>query len=97
MGDGKHSRPSLFASSDGIYWNFIHQKQFQCVDGCNVFFNPFRNVWSFSLQEQSAGFMRRARQYWESDSVMANLHNFSFAGTTSRLPCVVLWNGAAAR
>ena len=80
MADGKRGRPALFSSNNGIDWTFVHQKPFVCMDGCNMFYNPFRQVWSWSLREQTAGFMRRARRYWETASVTDTFHFISFPG-----------------
>ena len=59
MADGAKGKPTLFVSSDGIRWIYMHQLSFRCIDGCNFFYNPFRDVFSWSMREQTPGLMRR--------------------------------------
>jgi hypothetical protein len=62
-------RLELYVSPDGVHWQGIGQTG-TTDDRTTFFFNPFRNVWCFSLRaNQYLGSVSgRYRQYWESPS-----------------------------
>ena len=57
----------LYVSPDGVHWTAIGRTGYT-DDRTTFFFNPFRNVWCFSLRaNQYLGSVSgRYRQYWES-------------------------------
>jgi hypothetical protein len=54
----------LYTSPDGIHWR-ERGRSGPAGDRTTFFFNPFRNVWVFSLRDQSAADNHRFRRYWE--------------------------------
>ena len=61
---------SLYFSPDGIHWSDCVKRSGPCGDRTTVFFNPFRNVWAYSLRG-GLGDLGRVRQYWEDTDVLA--------------------------
>lgn len=57
----------LYASSDGVHWDAMGQTGY-AGDRSTFFYNPFRNVWVFSVraEEQTRRLEGRYRRYWES-------------------------------
>jgi len=53
---------SLFYSADGIHWSERITKSGPTGDRSTAFFNPFRGMWVYSIQESSYD---RRRSYWE--------------------------------
>ena len=60
-------RLELYASPDGVHWQGLGQTG-ATDDRTTFFFNPFRNVWCFSLRANQyfGSVSGRYRQYWES-------------------------------
>ena len=72
-GGGSRDRARAFLSEDGIDWG----KHIDCGttgDRSTMFYNPFRNVWVYSLRWTTTGFGGRCRSYWESDDFMKGMH-----------------------
>jgi len=61
---------TLRTSPDGIHWTPVIATSPSIGDRTTVFFNPFRNVWVFSLR---IGFHGRARAYREHADVVAGM------------------------
>lgn len=54
---------SLYFSADGIHWGDRVLRTVLTGDRSTVFYNPFRQVWVYSLRHGWSG--PRARRYWE--------------------------------
>lgn len=54
---------ATFFSPDGIHWSEKPLLTGSCGDRSTVFFNPFRNVWVYSIRHGWG--QPRARRYWE--------------------------------
>ncbi len=50
-------------SGDGIHWTERHPTDGDCGDRSTAFYNPFRQVWVFSIRMGWVG--ERQRRYWE--------------------------------
>jgi hypothetical protein len=61
------AKMSLLVSPDGVHWRPIGETPFT-FDRSTVFYNPFRQVWCFSLRdnERPTSISGRYRRYWES-------------------------------
>ena len=57
-------------SADGIHWGEPVIRSGPCGDRTTVFYNPFRDVWVYSLRASAPG-MGRSRRYWENKDVVA--------------------------
>ncbi|MCD6351309.1 MAG: glycosyl hydrolase family 32 [Armatimonadetes bacterium] len=56
----------VFYSADGIHWGKPVARTGPCGDRTTAFFNPFRQVWVYSLREYiREGGIGRCRRYWE--------------------------------
>ncbi|MDX9971380.1 MAG: hypothetical protein RBU21_00175 [FCB group bacterium] len=73
----------LFFSGDGIHWGELVDKSGPGGDRSTAFYNPFRNVWVFSIKDS---YFDRRRRYQENPDVVAGLR------WNHREP--VLWVGA---
>jgi hypothetical protein len=62
--DTHYAAYTLEASPDGVHWQRIVNKTGAIQDCSRVFYNPFRQVWAFSIKTGVAGFGRQ-RAYWE--------------------------------
>ena len=64
-------------SPDGIHWSQSVARSGRTKERNTVFLNPFRKVWVFSLREYlppvGSKTPERARRYWESTDLIANL------------------------
>lgn len=62
----------LYASADGIHWTPLGQSQ-PVLDRTTFFYNPFRQVWVFSLRgtQYPGSISGRYRQYWETPDFAA--------------------------
>lgn len=60
---------SIHFSADGIHWSEVTRSG-PCGDRTTVFYNPFRNVWVYSLRANAKG-LGRIRRYWENPDVIA--------------------------
>ncbi|MFQ5808137.1 MAG: glycosyl hydrolase family 32, partial [Armatimonadota bacterium] len=60
----------VYFSADGIHWDEPVFRSGPCGDRTTVFYNPFRNVWVYSLRASAPG-MGRSRRYWENADVVA--------------------------
>ncbi|MBY0493519.1 MAG: glycosyl hydrolase family 32 [Cyanobacteria bacterium] len=62
----------LYTSPDGVHWTGIGRTGFT-DDRSTFFFNPFRNVWCFSLRANQylGSISGRFRKYWESPDFAA--------------------------
>ena len=63
---------SLHFSGDGIHWGPRVLRTGSTGDRTTVFFNPFRNVWVYSLRHGWGE--PRARRYWEVKDLLAGPH-----------------------
>jgi len=63
-------RVSVYFSADGIHWGEPVVGSGPCGDRTTVFYNPFRDVWVYSLRASAPG-MGRSRRYWENPDVIA--------------------------
>ena len=75
----------LYTSADGIHWR-ERGRSGPAGDRTTFFFNPFRNVWVFSLRDQMAGGLGRFRRYWETPDFLT--------GARWRANQPVLWTAA---
>lgn len=62
--DTHYAAYTLEASPDGVHWQRIVNKTGAIQDCSRIFYNPFRQVWAFSIKTGVAGFGRQ-RAYWE--------------------------------
>ena len=53
----------LFFSADGIHWGDVLTKSGRMGDRSTVFFNPFRNVWVYSIKDSYFDRRRRYRDH----------------------------------
>ncbi|MGD8238777.1 MAG: hypothetical protein PVH68_09510, partial [Armatimonadota bacterium] len=60
----------VYFSGDGIHWGEPVIRSGPCGDRTTVFYNPFRDVWVYSLRASAPG-MGRSRRYWENADVVA--------------------------
>ena len=67
--DGKGRALSVFFSADGIHWNDCVARSGPLGDRSTAFFNPFREVWVYSIR--GGGDIGRCRQYREHADVLA--------------------------
>ena len=63
--DGGHHALEVLLSADGIHWRKVGESG-PSGDRTTFFHNPFRNVWVFSLRDETIAGMGRYRRYWES-------------------------------
>ena len=63
---------TLHFSPDGIHWGAPALRTGAVGDRSTVFFNPFRNVWVYSLRDKWGE--PRARRYWEVKDLIAGPH-----------------------
>jgi hypothetical protein len=63
--NGSENAMLLFESPDGIHWRRVGRTG-PSGDRSTLFWNPFRNVWVFSLRTEHLGGPGRFRRYWES-------------------------------
>jgi hypothetical protein len=75
---------ALFVSPDGVHWSGPAAASPRTGDRTTAFYNPFRNVWVFSLRAGNR--YGRIRQYWE--------HRDAVAGVQWKPSDPVLWVGA---
>jgi len=61
---------SVYFSPDGVHWGEPVIRSGPCGDRTTVFYNPFRDVWVYSLRTSASG-LGRARRYWENRDVVA--------------------------
>lgn len=59
-----------FESEDGIHWGEPVRRSGSCGDRSTVFWNPFRNVWVYSLRHGWG--QPRRRRYWERADLAAS-------------------------
>jgi hypothetical protein len=64
---------SLYFSSDGIHWGDAVTRSGPCGDRTTVFYNPFRNVWVYSIRADDPK-LGRVRTYREDADVLAGAH-----------------------
>lgn len=76
---------SVYFSDDGIHWGDAVIRSGPCGDRTTVFFNPFRNVWVYSIRD-GAPRLGRIRRYRE--------HRDVLAGARWKQGEPVLWIGA---
>ncbi len=78
---------SVYFSADGIHWTEAVPRTGPCGDRTTVFWNPFRQVWVFSLREYlpNPG-LGRVRRYWE--------HRDLITGSEWKPGQPTLWVGA---
>lgn len=62
---------SIYFSPDGIHWVDSGVRSGPTGDRTTVFFNPFRNVWVYSIRDYEADGIGRYRRYWEHENVLA--------------------------
>lgn len=55
----------IYFSPDGIHWKNSGVRSGPTGDRTTAFFNPFRNVWVYSIRDYAAGGIGRYRRYWE--------------------------------
>lgn len=60
---------SLHFSADGVHWSERALRTGSCGDRTTVFWNPFRQVWVYSLRHGWG--VPRARRYWEVKDLLA--------------------------
>jgi hypothetical protein len=72
-GGGARDRARAFLSEDGIDWG-MHTDCGTTGDRSTMFYNPFRNVWVYSLRWTTTGFGGRCRSYWEGEDFMKGMH-----------------------
>jgi hypothetical protein len=65
--NGGHGSSEVYVSADGIHWQFVGDSGMS-GDRSTFFYNPFRNVWVFSLRDNATGSSGRFRRYWESSN-----------------------------
>ena len=80
---GGHLKPlTLHLSADGIHWGDPVAQSIPSGDRSTFFFNPFRNVWVFSLRDHDwvprqkpeiPDYVGRLRRYWESPDIVAGM------------------------
>jgi hypothetical protein len=79
----------VFAAPDGIHWTRIAAPG-PCGDRSTAFWNPFRQVWVFSIRSDLNG---RTRSYYESGPSMAGA-KWTFAGRSFNQGDPLPWVGA---
>jgi hypothetical protein len=62
---------NIYFSPDGIHWTDSGVRSGPVGDRTTAFFNPFRNVWVYSIRDYEAGGIGRFRRYWEHRDVLA--------------------------
>ena len=70
--DGDTFGLSLHFSNDGVHWGPRVLRTGSSGDRTTVFYNPFRNVWVYSLRHGWGE--PRARRYWEVKDLLAGPH-----------------------
>src|SRR5262249_47736095 len=60
----REHRLELAASSDGIHWREMGTSG-RSGDRSTFFYNPFRQLWVFSLRNETTLHEARVRRYWE--------------------------------
>eukprot|EP01052_Picozoa_sp_SAG31_P059621 SAG31_NODE_18895_length_619_cov_0.836538_1_plen_149_part_10 len=61
---------SILTSADGVEWTERVSRSGHIMDRSTFFFNPFRDVWVWSIKAQRAA--GRVRQYWETENMWTN-------------------------
>ena len=79
--------PRVWLSADGIHWGGAHAVAGKMADRTTLFWNPFRQVWVYSVKTLIDG--RRARRYWETPELVR--HHRS---TWPSIETPALWVGA---
>lgn len=64
-------RLNIYFSSEGIHWTDSGVRSGPVGDRTTAFFNPFRNVWVYSIRDYEKGGIGRYRRYWEHRDVLA--------------------------
>ncbi len=62
---------SVFFSPDGVHWGDRTATSGPLGDRSTAFFNPFRNVWVYSIRDYDPKTVGRFRRYWENSDVLA--------------------------
>ena len=62
---------SIFFSPDGVHWGERVAATGPTGDRSTVFYNPFRNVWVYSIRDYDSKGIGRFRRYWEHPDVRA--------------------------
>lgn len=62
----------IYTSGDGIHWKQRVETS-ACGDNTTIFYNPFRNVWVYSVRV-STDFTGRARAYREHENLVSGAH-----------------------
>lgn len=83
--DGRTVR--LYTSPDGVHWKRLHVAG-PAGDRSTMFYNPFRDVWVFSLRGEGEEGLHRFRRYFETRT---------FTSARWQPGDVVLWAGADSR
>ena len=82
------SRPgAVWFSSDGAHWGEPFKVAGPMSDRTTLFWNPFRNVWGYSIKTGYEG--KRARRYWETPQLVGHAKS-----TWSAADEPTLWIGA---
>jgi hypothetical protein len=63
----------LLASPDGLHWRELGRTGLT-GDRTTFFYNPFRDVWVYSLRADVPGGLTRCRRYWETPDLFANVN-----------------------
>lgn len=72
-GGGARDRARAFLTEDGINWG-NHTDCGTTGDRSTMFYNPFRDVWVYSLRWTTTGFGGRCRSYWEGEDFMKGMN-----------------------
>ena len=62
---------SIFVSPDGIHWSDCVARSGPLGDRSTFFYNPFREVWVYSIRDYESGGIGRCRRYWEHADLIA--------------------------
>ncbi|HOZ45550.1 MAG TPA: hypothetical protein PLO37_11755 [Candidatus Hydrogenedentes bacterium] len=65
-----HRALEIFFSADGIHWGERAGISGPMGDRSTAFYNPFRNVWVYSIREYKSDSIGRMRRYWEHADVL---------------------------
>ena len=62
---------SFYFSPDGIHWTDTGMRSGPTGDRSTAFYNPFRNVWVYSIRAYDPATVGRYRRYWEHPDFLA--------------------------
>lgn len=65
---------TVYFSPDGIHWSEPAARSGPLGDRSTAFYNPFRNVWVYSIRAYEPAGIGRYRRYWEDPDVLQAAH-----------------------